>query len=335
MNWNISAWCIRNPVPPIVLFLLLTFSGVAAMFTLGVEAEPNIDLPAVSVYVNQNGAAPPEMETQITRKIEDSVAGIANVKHVKSTINTGRSDTEITFQLGTNSDRATSDVREAVTRIRSQLPRGIEEPIVQRQDYISDGGITYTVTSNKRSAMELSTLIETTISRSLMATSSIGQANRFGGVYRQICVDLDPVRLEAYGVTADMVNTQLRAVNVNLPGGRGDIGAAEESIRTLGSAHTVEQLRATRITLPGKRWVELGTLGNVRDGSSEPRSHFIVNGKSAIGLELVRRRGKNVVQMEKDAEVATAELEKKFPDLKFTRIWNSATYVKDSCSATF
>lgn len=335
MNWNISAWCIRNPIPPIVLFLLLTVAGVSALISLGIEAEPNIDLPEVSVSVSQNGAAPVEIETQITRKVEDAVAGIANVKHVKSTIRTGSSDTEITFELGTNSDRATSDVREAITRIRSQLPRGIDEPIVQRQDYVSDGGVVYSVSSNKRSQMELCSLIESTISRTFMATPSIGQANRFGGVYRQVCVDLDPVRLEAFGITADMVNTQLRALNVNLPGGRGDVGSAEESIRALGSAHSIEALRKTRIVLPGNRWVELGTLGSVTDGNSEQKQLFLVNGKPAVGIDLNRRRGKNVVQVERDAEKTVTELEKKFPDLKFTRLFNSAKYVKESCSATF
>lgn len=318
-----------------VLFLILSACGIAALFGLGIEAEPNIDLPAVYVWVSQNGAAPTEIETQITRKVEDAVAGIANVKHIRSTVSTGSSSTEINFELGTNSDRATSDVREAMNRIRSQLPRGIDEPIVQRQDYVSDGGVTYTVSSNKRSSMELSSLIETTISRAMMATPSIGQANRFGGVYRQICVDLDPVRLEAFGVTADMVNQQLRGINVNLPGGRGDVGAQEESIRTLGSVPTVEALRKTRIVLPGKKWVELGALGRVTDGSSELRQLFLVNGKPSIGLDLSRRRGKNVVQMEHDAEKAVADLEKKFPDLKFTRISDAATYVRESCSATF
>lgn len=335
MNWNISAWCIRNPIPPIVLFILLSVAGIAAFLALGVESEPNVDLPSVSISVSQNGAAPQEIETQITRKIEDAVAGIANVKHVRSTVRTGSSETELSFELGTNADRATSDVREAMTRIRSQLPRGIDEPVVQRQDYVSDGSITYTVSSNKRSDMELCSLIENSISRSMMAMPSIGQANRFGGTYRQICVDLDPVRLEAFGLTADTVNSQLKALNVNLPGGRGDVGKVEESIRTLGSAHSVEDLRKTRISLPGKRWVELASLGNVYDGSSEQRHLFLVDGKPAIGLDLVRRRGKNVVQMEKDAELQAANLEKRYPDLKFTRIFNSAKYVKESCSATF
>jgi hydrophobe/amphiphile efflux-1 (HAE1) family protein len=335
MNWNISAWCIRNPIPPIILFLLLTVSGIQALLSLGIEQEPNIDVPWVSVIVTQSGAAPLELETQITRRVEDAVSGVANVKHIRSTLNTGSSNTDIEFELGTDSDRATNDVREAVTRIRQHLPRGIDEPIIQRQDYVGDSGITYVVESPKRTAMELTYLIENDFSRSLMATPGIGQVYRFGGVDRQICVNLDPVRLEALGVTADMVNQQLRGLNVNLPGGRSEIGSSEQSIRTLGSAHTIENLRATRIALPGGRWVELGQLGTITDGGSEQRHMSLLNGKRAVGMEVVRRRGHNIVAVEKDSERVIKELEKKYPDVKLTKIYSGAKFVRESCEATF
>ncbi len=336
MNWNISGWCIRNPIPPIILFMLLTVAGVIALFSLDIEEEPNIDVPWVSVTVTQSGAAPVELETQVTKRIEDAVAGVANVKHVRSTVHTGTSNTDIEFELGASSDRATNDVREAVTRIRQQLPRGIDEPIIQRQDFVGDSGITYTVSSNKLSPMEVSWIIDNDVSRALMATPGVGQVYRFGGVDRQICVDLDPVRLEALGVTADMVNSQLRASNINLPGGRGEIGRAEQSIRTLGSTPSIEALRALRIMLPGNRWVELGSLGKVEDGVSEQRHLSMLNGKPVVGMEIVRRRGKNIVNVEKDSERVIEELKKRLPpDVEFTRVFSDAKYVRESCEATF
>ena len=335
MNWNISAWCIRNPIPPIILFLLLTVAGIQALFSLGIEQQPNIDVPWVSVTVTQSGAAPLELETQITRRVEDAVAGVANVKHIRSTLSTGMSNTDIEFELGTSSDRATNDVREAVTRIRAQLPRGIDEPVIQRQDFVEDSGITYTVESPRRSAKELTYLIENDFSRALLAKPGIGQVYRFGGVDRQICVNLDPVRLEALGVTADMVNQQLRGLNINLPGGRGEIGSSEQSIRTLGSAHSIDTLGATRISLPGGRWVELNALGTVTDGSSEQRHMALLDGKPAVGMEVVRRRGHNIVAVEKDAEAVVKELEKKYPDVKLTQVFSGAQFVRESCEATF
>ncbi len=336
MSWNISAWCIRNPIPSIVLFFLLTVAGITALAGLGIEEEPNIDVPWVSVVITESGAAPVELETQVTRRIEDAIAGIANVKHIRSTISTGTADTEVEFELGTNADRATNDVREAVTRVRQQLPKGIDEPIVQRQDFIGDSGVTYTVSSPKRSTMELSWLIDNDVTQALMATPGIGHVYRFGGVDRQINVELDPVRLEALGATADMVNTQLRALNVNAPGGRGEIGSAEESIRTLGSAPSIERLRSTRIMLPGNRWVELSALGTVTDGVSEQRHMAILNGKPVVGMEIVRRPGHNIVTVEKDAERVIDELGKRLPpDIKFERVFSDAKYVRESCAATF
>lgn len=336
MNWNISGWCIRNPIPPIILFMLLSVAGIFALTGLDIEEEPNIDVPWVSVTVTQSGAAPIELETQVTRKIEDAVAGVANVKHVRSTVASGMSSTDIEFELGASSDRATNDVREAVTRIRQQLPRGIDEPVVQRQDFVGDSAITYTVASKKLSPRELSWIIDNDVSRALMSTPGVGQVYRFGGVERQICVNLDPVRLEAMGATADMVNQQVRALNINLPGGRGEIGSAEQSIRTLGSTKSVEDLRAMRIMLPGNRWVELGSLGTVIDGASDQRHMSLLNNKPVLGMEVVRRRGKNIVNVEKDSERVLADLKKRLPgDIEFTRVFSDAKYVRESCEATF
>ena len=335
MNWNISAWCIRNPILPIVLFLLLSFAGILGLNSLGIELQPNVDKPGVYIRVNQHGAAAAEIESQITKKVEDAISGVANVKHITSSVNTGTSLTNVVFNFGTNSDRALSDIREAMRKVRGILPRGIEEPEVDRAYQDNDGGIVYVVSSKIRDASELGSLLDNTIARSFMSQPSVGQAIRFGGVTRQICIDLEPAKLDAYGVTADFINSQVQATNLNLPGGNGSLGGSSESIRVLGSVSSVEELKRMRIPVPGKKWVELGQLGRVYDGSSEPKSMFFANAKPSIGLDLLRRSGKNVVELEKDAERVVAELEIKYPDLSFSRIFDSATYVKESCSATF
>lgn len=335
MNWNISAWCIRNPLPPAILFVLLSVWGLMSLSQLGIEEEPNIDLPWVSVGVSMNGAAPVEIEAQITRRIEDAVAGVANVKHIRSTVTTGHSSTDIEFELGTNADRATNDVREAVNQIRSYLPKGIYEPTITREEMSGGGSVTYSVSSSKRSDVELSWLIDNQISRALLANPNIGHANRFGGLDRQICVDLDPVRLEAFGVTSDQINSQLREQNINLPGGRGDVGMTEQSIRTIGSMPSIEELSKTRISLPGNRWVELSALGKVSDGVNELRNQSFLDGKPIIGMEITRRRGKNIVAVEQAAKKILADVQKKYPDLKFTQVFSDAEFVQESSSATF
>jgi HAE1 family hydrophobic/amphiphilic exporter-1 len=335
MNWNISAWCIRNPIPSIILFFLLTIAGICALTTLGIEEEPNVDEPWVSIYINENGGAPAELETQVTRRVEDAVASVANVKHIHSWVSTGYSNTAVEFELGTNSDRAANDVREAINKIRQQLPKTIDEPAISRNDYVSGSSILYTISSPKRSTMQLSWLVDNDVLRSLMATSNVGNVYRFGGFDRQINIDLDPVRMEALGVTADMVNTQLKSSNIDLPGGRGEIGSAEQSIRTLGSSASVETLRRSRMPLSGDRWVELRALGNITDGISEQRHKAIMDGKPVVSFEIIRRRGKNIVDVEKDAERILKTLHEKMPDVTFTRIFSDAKYVRESCSATF
>ncbi len=249
MNWNISAWSIRQPIPSILLFLILSISGMICYFNLGIDENPNIDMPTVIVTVTENGAAPSELETQVARRVEDAVSGIGNIKHISSTLNEGVSQTRIEFELGTNTDRAVNDVRDAVTRIRTQLPAAIQEPQIQRLDFVGGPFATYTVSSKTLSVKDLSWLIDNDISRSLLAVKGVGQVQRAGGVDREINIDLNPAKLEALGVTADIVNTQVRIMNANMPGGRGSVGSQEQSIRTLGSAASVDDLRNTRIAL--------------------------------------------------------------------------------------
>ncbi|HEY9787094.1 MAG TPA: efflux RND transporter permease subunit [Candidatus Obscuribacterales bacterium] len=335
MNWNLSTWSIKNPVPTLVLFLVLTVLGGLAAATLGIDESPNIDVPVASVTVTQLGAAPSELETQVTRKIEDAVAGIGNVKHIISTVNTGSSLTSIEFELGTNTDRAVNDVRDAVAKIRQDLPDSINEPIVQRVDFVGGPFVTYTVEAPGLKPAELSWLVDNDIARSLLSVRGVGQIQRAGGVEREIRVDLDPARLEAVGVTADMVNAQVRALNIDLPGGRGEIGAAEQSIRTLGSAHSIERLAATEILLPNGKHARLDTLGTISDGASDVRQMALLNGKPVVAFSVVRSTGSNIVDVEEGVDRKLEELRKTLPSsVKISKIRTNGKYIKEAYDAS-
>jgi multidrug efflux pump subunit AcrB len=272
MSFNISAWSIRSPIPTIVLFLVLTLAGLVAFPFLGIDENPNIDIPSVNVTVIQPGADPSELESQVTKRVEDAVAGLGNIDEITSTITDGSSLTQINFVLGTNSDRATNDVRNAISQIRQDLPQDINEPIVQRLDVATGGPVvTYAVASQNRSTAELSNLVDQTISRALLVVQGVSQVNRIGGVDQEIRVDLDPTRLQADGLTVNQVNDQIRAFNINLPGGRSNLGGSEQTIRTVGSAPSVQALQNYEITLPKGGFVPLSSLGSVTDGTAEPR----------------------------------------------------------------
>lgn len=331
---NISAWSINHPVPTIVLFLVMTIAGMVAFYKLGIDESPNIDVPIVQISVHQTGAAPSELESQVTQRIEDGVAGLGNIKHISSLINEGNSVTTIEFELDTDIDRATNDVRNEVSKIRSLLPREIDEPIVQRLDFTGGPFVTYVVSSPRRTTEELSWMIDDTISRSLMAAKGVGQIQRSGGVDREIRVNLDPYRLQAVGATAEMVSNQVRASNINLPGGRGEVGAQEETIRTIGSALTARDLAALRIALPNKRWVRLDSLGTVEDSSSDQRQIALLDGKPVVAFSVVRSTGSNMVDVEDNVEHALAALEKRLPaDVKVTKVRSQTKYVHDSYHA--
>ncbi len=308
MTFRISAWAIKHPIVPIISFIVLLVGGILSFSTLGVDENPDIDIPIVTVVVTQIGAAPSELETQVTRLVEDAVAGVGNVEHITSTVTEGVSTTAIEFTLGIDSDRAVNDVRDAITRIRQDLPADILEPNVSRLDFAGGAFATYTVSNPNLSVEELSWLVDNEISRRLLSISGVGQVQRSGGVDRQITVFLDRARIESLGLTVDQVNTQLRGLNIDLPGGRGELGRAEQSIRTLGSRRSLEDLQALPITLPGGSSVRLDSLAQVQDSTTEARQAALLDGQQVVAFSLVRSTGSSMVSVQEKAGAALDEM---------------------------
>ena len=276
---RISAWAITHPVFPLVLFAVLTVFGIVAFVRMPITLNPDVSAPFVHVFISQPGAAPTEIETQILQKVEGSVAKIGNVKNITSRATEGQAMVFVEFQIGTPVDRATTDVRDAVARIRGDLPAGILEPQVAREEI--DGGpiVYYAVSTTGMSEEQLSWFVDDTINKRLLAVSGVAQVNRSGGVNREMRVDLDPARMQSFGITATEVNEQLRLVNVDAAGGRAQVGGSEQSIRVLGSARTAPQLADTRLMLGDGRAVRLGDIAEVRDGVAEVRSISRLNGR--------------------------------------------------------
>lgn len=292
-----------------ILFLVLTIGGSLSFLQLGVDENPDIDIPIVTVVVSQIGAAPSELETQVTRLVEDAVAGVGNVEHITSTVVEGTSTTAIEFTLGIDSDRAVNDVRDAITRIRQDLPADILEPNVSRLDFAGGAFATYTVSNPQLTVEELSWLVDNEISRRLLAIGGVGQVQRSGGVDRQMTVFLDRTRIESVGLTVDQVNSQLRASNIDLPGGRGELGQTEQSIRTLGSRRDLEDLRRLPITLPSGGMVPLEALAEIQDATTEPRQAALLDGQQVVAFSLVRSTGSSMVSVQERAEAALEEMQ--------------------------
>ena len=331
---NISSWSIKNPIPIILMFALLTLAGVNGFMGMRINSNPDIDFPLVNVTAVRPGAAPSEMEVQVTRLVEDSLAGLSGVRHINSQITDGVSNTQIEFELGTDTERATNDVRNAMGGLRAALPQDMQEPSVQRIDITGDALITWVVRSQTMTPEEISWFVDNEVSRSLLAIRGVGEVNRSGGVDREIAVELDPDRLASYGLTAASVSQALTRVNSDLPGGRVTIAGSERSIRTLGAAGSIEALRETLVPLAGGRTVRLGDIGRVEDHWSEPRRLARYNGQEAVTFNFLRSRTASEVKIAQRVREEVAKIDEAHPELTIEKVTASVEYIEESYIAS-
>ena len=323
---NFSAWSIRNPVAPLLAFVMLMVLGYQAFYALPITRFPNIDVPLVAVSASQPGAAPAEMETQVTKVIEDAVAGITGVKNVSSTITDGISTTGVEFRMEVPTDKAVSDVKDAIDRIKSDLPADVDAPTVTRIDVEGQAIMTFAVTSPNMTFEELSYFVDDVIKRGLQGKAGVGKVDRYGGADREVRIALDPVKLGSLGVTAQSVSQQLKITNTNQGGGRADFGTGEQAIRTMGDAQTVAKLSATPIALPNGRHVVLSDLGSVTDTSKELRSFSRLGEQQVVTFSVFRAKGASEVSVANTVNAALADIRKAHPEANIKMIDDTVFY---------
>jgi multidrug efflux pump subunit AcrB len=328
MAVNVSAWAIRRPLPSIVIMAVLLVIGYAGFRQMPITRMPNVDLPVISVVVTQFGASPVDIEKQISKKVEDAVAGIGGVQHILTSISDGISSTGIQFRFGTDTDRALNDVKDAITRIRADLPQGIPEPMVRRVDVVGLPILTYAASAPGMPPERLSWFVEDVVVRRLQGLRGVASVDRIGSIQREIRVALNPVALQAVGVTAVDVSHQLLKSNADFAGGRSEIGGRDQSIRTLAQARTFEGLEATRITLPAGGDMRLGDIASVTDGIAEPTTFARSDGTPVVGFSILRAKGASDVEVAKlvNAEIDSIKDEYQKDNVKIELIDTSVTY---------
>ncbi|MGR4865853.1 efflux RND transporter permease subunit [Caulobacter sp. LARHSG274] len=331
---RVSAWAIKNPIPVAVLFIALIIAGLGCYLALPVKQFPNVEFPAVTVTVTQSGAAPGEMETQVTRPIEDAVASISNVKTIRSSVVQGASTTTIEFNLGEDLQKVTDEVRSKVDQTRSLLPREIDEPIVQRLEITSAPIITYAVAAPNMSPTELSWFIDDTVTRALQGEKGVAQVARVGGVEREINVIIDTDRMAAFGITAPQLNQALASFSVDAPGGRARIGDREQTLRVLGAATTVEQLRGLTIPISGGRYVKLTDVAQVGQGAEEQRGFARLDGRPVVAFQVMKTRDSSDVAVEDRVKAAVDRLAARQPGVTFVKIFSTVDETRASFAAT-
>lgn len=331
---RISAWAIKNPIPVAVLFLAAVIAGLFSYMALPIKQYPNIEFPAVMIQVTRSGAAPSEMETQVTRPVENALSGLSNVQSIDSTVSQGASFTIVQFQLGQDVMKVTEDVRTKVDQIRNDLPREIDPPVVQRLDMDSNAIAEYAVSAPAMSEADLSWFIDNTLSRTLQAEPGVAQVERIGGIDREINVLVDPDKLAAQGLTAAQVNDALAQANVDTPGGRADIGGREQNVRVLGAALTVDQVRNLTIPTPSGHFVRLSDVADVGDGSSEKRTYALLDGHPVVGFAITKTKLSSEVDVEDEVNAALKKLELANPGLTVHPIVSRVDQTRASFSAT-
>lgn len=325
---NMSAWSIRNPVPALVLFAALTLAGILSFMRMDVNSGPDVSFPGVTILVSQPGAAPTEMETQVTQRVEAAIRGLSGIDEIDSTVTEGSSRTFVQFTIGTPVDRAVNDAREAMTRIRSDLPQGILEPQISRVDVDGDPIAFVSVQAVDMTLPQLSWYVDSTIARKLLAIPGMAQVDRSGGVDREIRVVLNPSKMQAQGITASQVNEQLRDMNLNASGGRADVGDAEQAVRVVGNAKDPHALGEKQIQLANGRTIKLSDIADVRDGYGEQRKIARMDGRQVLSFDLQKAKGFSDVTVYNAAMKALKEIEAKNPKIHFTQLYTSVDDTK-------
>ncbi|NBV81551.1 MAG: efflux RND transporter permease subunit, partial [Burkholderiaceae bacterium] len=331
---NVSSWLIRNPLAAVMLFVMMTFAGIVAFLGMKVQNYPDIGLPTVILSTSLPGASPTALETDVARKIENSIASLQGLRHITTKIQDGAVTMTVEFRLEKPVQEAIDDVRSAVQSVRAELPADLRDPVIQKLDLASQPILAFTVSSTRLDSEALSWFIDYEISRTLLAVKGVGSVNRVGGVNREIRVSLDPLKLKALGLTAAEISEQLRIIQTESSGGRASIGGLEQSVRTLGKANNAAELAATELSVSRAsgdlvQRIRLDQVSSVKDMVGEARSAALLDGRPVVGFEVARSRGESEIVVGNAVRLALNELKQRHEHIVLTEAFDFVTPVQE------
>ncbi len=331
---NFSAWSIKNPIPAVMLFVLLTLAGLMSFHAMKVQQFPDMELPTVTVSASLPGAAPAQLETEVARKLENAIASLQGLKNIYTNVQDGSVTVTAEFRLEKPTQEAVDDVRSAVQQVRSDLPGDLRDPVVSKMNLSGAPILAFTIRSGSMDEEALSWFVDNTITRALLGVRGVGSVARVGGVTREVQVALDPLKLQSLGATAADVSRQLKQVQLDAAGGRADLGGSEQPMRTLATVATVEQLSGVELSLSNGKRLRLMDIASVKDTVAEQRSFATLNGKPVVGFEITRSKGASEVEVGAAVHKALAELKALHPDLELTQAFDFVTPVQEEFDAS-
>lgn len=327
---NISSWSIRNPVPAVLVFLLLTVLGLIGLQRLQIQDFPDMDLPTINVSASLEGAAPAQLETEVARKIEDKLASLTLLDHVTTTITQGAVSIAVSFKLDKNSEQALSEVRNAVDSARAELPASMSAPNVSKLTTSGSAILTFTAESAQRDEKDLSWFVDNDIAKAMRAVQGVGTVARVGGIDREVHVDLDPTLMAGLGVTPSAVSSRLKAIQSESSGGEARVGGQRQSTRTIATVGTPAEVAAITVSLADGRYVRLDQIARISDSAAERSTLAFRDGKPVIGFQITRSKGFSDVQVADDVREAVQRFAALHTDVRIAEASNGVTPIQDN-----
>ncbi len=331
---NVSAWSIKNPIPAAMLFVMLTLAGLFSFQSMKVQNFPDLDVPNITIVASLPGAAPNQLENDVARKIENSLASLQGLKHIYTKVQDGVVSITAEFRIEKNTQEALDDVRSAVAKVRGDLPTDLREPIINKLELAGGAVLAYTVRSDRMDDEAISWFVDNDVAKLLLSVRGVGAINRVGGVNREVQVQLDPIKLQALGTTAADVSRQLARVQIESAGGRADIGGSQQPLRTLSAMKSADELAALELSLSDGRRVRLDQIATVKDTVAEPTAAAFLDGQPVVGFEVARSRGASEVEVGQGVREKLKALQAARPDLQITESFDFVTPVEDEYNAS-
>ena len=331
---NVSSWSIKNPVPALILFILLTLAGFQSFNAMKIQNFPDLELPTINVIAALPGASPAQLENEVARKLENSVAKLQGLKHIYTEITDGSVALTAEFRLEKSTQEALDEVRSAVSEVRADLPVDLRDPIVSKLNVAGSPILAFTISSKTMDDEALSWFVDDTLTKKLLGVKGVGGISRVGGVTRQIWVALEPAKLQALNATAADISRQLRNSQLEVTGGATKMGGSDQPIRTLANVRSAAELAKLEIVLADGRSIRLDQVANVIDTIAEPKSRALLNGKNVVGFDVTRTKGAGEIEVGAGIYEVLDALKLAHPDITITEAFNFVTPVQEEFDAS-
>jgi multidrug efflux pump subunit AcrB len=331
---NVSAWCIRNPIAAIMFFVMLCFAGILGYQSMKVQNFPDLDVPNIIITASLPGGSPAQLETEVARKIENSIASLEGLKNIYTKVQDGVVTITAEFRIEKLTQEALDETRSAVQQVRADLPADLRDPIVSKVNISGGAVLAYTIRIPSMDDEALSWFVDDTLTRRLLAVKGVGSVVRVGGVNREVRIALDSGKMQSLGVSAAAVSRQLRDVQMETAGGRTNLGTSEQPVRTLATVKSAAEIAAIELSLDGGRKVRLDQIAKVIDTIAEPRSSALLNGVPVVGFEVSRSKGASEVDAGRGVRAVLAEMKEARPDMQLTEAFDFVTPVEEEYKAS-